>query len=71
MINFNVNTIRTVDVNEPIGTIKKQSNGLVDMEDLGKVINVMKTKRGKTNGDAQPWEILSVGFEAMSNLLNN
>lgn len=41
------------------GKIKKQPNGLVDMEDLGKVINGMKTKRGKKNADAQPKEMIT------------
>lgn len=49
------------DENED-GKIKKQPNGLVDMEDLGKVINGMKTKRTKknaVNGDAQPKEMIT------------
>lgn len=37
--------------------IKKQANGLVDMEDLGKVINGLKTKR--KNADGQPKEMIT------------
>lgn len=39
--------------------IKKQPNGLVDMEDLGTVINRMKTKRKKGETNPEPKEMIT------------
>lgn len=41
------------------GSVKKQPNGLVDMEDLGKVVNGIKKKRDAAKNGAEPKEMIT------------